>query len=272
MSNFKLSIITINYNNAIGLKKTMESVANQNLQNFEYIVVDGNSTDNSLSIIKSFDLSNLKWSSENDTGVYNAMNKGIKKASGNFLLFLNSGDFLVNDTIIEKVLPSLHNKFDFISGHLEFIENSETVVKKHPEKISLSYLLRSTLMHPSTFIKKSLFYEYGFYNEDLKIVSDWEFFFKTIGLNGATFKRIDIIVAHFNMDGISTSQGDKANSERESIQKKYLNVVFNHSLDEFLFNQIKNPSKRIKFLKKIENKKVLRRIATVLLKLLSKFS
>ena len=112
----KLSIITINYNNAAGLKKTLDSVASQTCTDFEHIIVDGASTDGSVDIIREYEntlasclsplASRLKWLSESDTGVYNAMNKGIKLAKGEYLLFLNSGDYLVEESVLDKVFAN----------------------------------------------------------------------------------------------------------------------------------------------------------------------
>ena len=121
----KLSIITINYNDATGLKKTLDSVAKQTSCNFEHIIIDGASTDGSVEIIREYEstlasslsplASNLKWLSELDKGIYNAMNKGIKMATGDYLLFLNSGDCLVDDEVVEHFVLC-DNREDIISG------------------------------------------------------------------------------------------------------------------------------------------------------------
>ncbi|MFT4805390.1 MAG: glycosyltransferase involved in cell wall biosynthesis, partial [Psychroserpens sp.] len=104
----KLSIITINFNNAVGLKKTIESVVNQTSNDFEYIVIDGGSNDGSVDVIKEYEAKVSYWVSEVDKGIYHAMNKGILLAKGDYLEFLNSGDILVNETVIQKIIPELN--------------------------------------------------------------------------------------------------------------------------------------------------------------------
>lgn len=269
----ELSIITINYNNASGLKKTMQSVVNQTWDNFEYIVIDGNSTDNSVAIIKEFNFINLKWVSENDAGIYNAMNKGIKRAKGEYLLFLNSGDYFYNNQVLMKVKNHFSLSISFLSGHLFYKKENKEIIRKHPTNISFSYLVAKSISHSSTFIKKEMFEKHGFYNESNKIVSDWEFFFKTIGLNGESFLSIDEIITIYDLNGISSQEGNLKNVEEERMHvfKNYLKPVFNDKFDTYLFSNFKSPSKRIKYLQHIEKSIFFRKITTVLLQLVRWF-
>ena len=115
-NNAKISIVTINYNNPSGLKKTIESVVNQTWKNFEYIIIDGGSTNGDVDIIKSFDNQIDYWVSEPDKGIYNAMNKGIKKATGDFIIFINSGDNFTNSSVLEEVQSKLTSDFDIYYG------------------------------------------------------------------------------------------------------------------------------------------------------------
>jgi len=138
----KLSIITINRNNAKGLQKTMESVFMQTFTEFEYVVVDGLSTDNSIVTIKNFEkhltqqqnnqiLQSFRWISEPDTGVYQAMNKGIKMASGDYLLFLNSGDFLVDKRVIENVFGK-EQIADILYGRCNVSDKGKVIWTSNP--------------------------------------------------------------------------------------------------------------------------------------------
>lgn len=266
-----LSIITINYNDALGLEKTINSVVNQSWCEFEYIVIDGGSTDGSLNVIEKNKNKITYFVSEKDKGIYNAMNKGIVKANGKYILFLNSGDYLVNSEVLENVVEELLNDIDFISGNLEYFDSKgKLFVRKHPEKLTFSYLVSKTISHPSTFIKKIMFDKYGLYNEDLKIVSDWEFFFKCLGLNGASYKSTDVTLTHFDMTGISSSNGDKVNAEKQFVFKKYLPTIFNDEMDTYIFNKYIENNKRIKHLKIIDESQFLRKIATIFLTILSK--
>ncbi|KQT15253.1 hypothetical protein ASG31_15085 [Chryseobacterium sp. Leaf404] len=219
-----LSIITINYNNKNGLAKTVQSIGSQSRRAFEYIVIDGNSSDGSKNIIENnSEFINL-WVSEPDSGVYNAMNKGIKMASGDYLLFLNSGDVLADDQVIENVLPLLDNHSDIISGNMIYSLNgiSQTIFTP-PENISLVYFLRSFLPHPSSFIRKNLFDKVGFYSENFKIVSDWEFFLKAIVIHQAKYKNINLTVSDFDNSGISSNHSNKVlmKNEKQAVYQKY---------------------------------------------------
>ena len=152
----KLSIITVNYNNLRGLKKTVESVKNQTYQEFEYLVIDGGSTDGSVAYLKDKEITFDYWVSEPDKGVYQAMNKGIKKATGDYVLFLNSGDHFLNNKVLEKNMQFIQGE-DIIYFNLQVVENGKTFIKEYPKTLSFSYFVKDTLPHPATFIKKEVF-------------------------------------------------------------------------------------------------------------------
>lgn len=234
----KLSIITINYNDALGLKKTIESVVNQTFLDYEYIVIDGGSTDNSVDVIKQFEDEITYWISEPDKGIYNAMNKGILKANGEYLQFLNSGDWLVNSSVLTNMVPNLSD-CDLVYGNMIRI-NSDG--KEFCDKgnngldITFNTLFQGTINHSSAFIKRELFDKYGLYDEQLKIVSDWKFFLIAYGLNKSKIIYKDYDVNYFDMNGISTSQYNLGQSERKKvlnelvpypILKDYVNVGAN---------------------------------------------
>ena len=169
----KLSIITVNLNDCNGLKKTIESVICQTFTDYEYIVIDGASTDGSVDVIKQYANKITYWVSEPDTGIYNAMNKGILQAKGEYCLFLNSGDWLVENNILEKVFSITFDE-DIVYGYDKHVGSSK--VKCYPEKWNFRVFLDDTLPHVASFIKRNLFYEVAFYNEENKAISDWEFF------------------------------------------------------------------------------------------------
>ena len=172
----KLSIITINLNNAIGLKKTMESIVAQTSGNFEYIIIDGGSTDGSVEIIKSF--TNIQpgiyiptqlqhqpisyWISKPDTGIYNAMNKGIKISKGQYCQFLNSGDWLAKSDVIEKMLKNMPECSILYGNMLKHLPDDKVLYNKQIPINSLLTFYMGSLNHSSTFIKRSLFEKYGF--------------------------------------------------------------------------------------------------------------
>ena len=219
----KLSIITINYNNASGLSKTMESVISQNFSDFEYIVIDGGSTDGSVDIIKKYAEKLTFWVSEPDKGIYNAMNKGISMASGEYLLFLNSGDWFVNNEVIAGVIPYLNSVYEIVSGGLILVKNEEEHIQLNPPNtVNLNYCIHSGLTHPNTFIRAELFEKYGYYNEHNKIVSDWEFFLIVCGLNKCKYQGIPVLVSCFTMDGISSRNDELLKKETEETLQRLL--------------------------------------------------
>ena len=205
----RLSIITINRNNAEGLKRTLDSVKAQTCQEFEHIIVDGASTDDSVKIIESYicDVSCMKydvlWVSEPDTGIYNAMNKGIKKAKGEYCLFLNSGDFLLAPDVLARVFVQNTNA-DIINARCN-VSDQGVVTWTSPfiPQVTLADLYFVGLPHQSTFIRRALFDKYGLYREDFKYNSDIDFWYKTIVLGDATTQGIDLITTDYNLDGIS---------------------------------------------------------------------
>ena len=212
----KLSIITINFNNASGLKQTLDSVAAQTYRNFEHIIVDGASTDGSVDVIRVYEstlasslspfASNLKWISEKDTGIYNAMNKGIKMATGEYLLFLNSGDYLINENVLENVFSD-DCVADILCARCNVSNNGKVVwTSNPPENVTFGTLYMVGLAHQSTFIRKSLFEQYGYYDESFRYNADIEFWYRSIIEKCATTQRIDTITTDYNLDGISATK------------------------------------------------------------------
>lgn len=200
----KLSIITINYNNATGLEHTIESVISNKTADIEYIVIDGGSTDTSIDIIHHYQEGIDQWISEQDKGIYNAMNKGIRVADGEYLMFLNSGDNFYEHVDFNKILTQINGE-DIIYHDLKIIGESEWYIKKYPDRLDFKYFAEDSIPHIGTLIKKELFYKFGFYNEDFKIVSDWAFFMDCVILHHCSYKHIDDCFAVFYMDGISSN-------------------------------------------------------------------
>lgn len=179
----KLSVITINYNNASGLELTMESVFGQTFIDVEYVVIDGGSSDGSKELIQANAAKIDFWCSENDKGVYNAMNKGVLHATGEYVLFLNSGDYLYDSSVLAKILPSLTGE-GIVYGDLMFMPEGggEGSVFVYPEILDVDYFMERSLGHPASFIKRELL-TVSPYNEEYRIVSDWEFFSGRLFMN-----------------------------------------------------------------------------------------
>lgn len=214
----KISIITINYNNLKGLKRTVESVVNQTWQEFEYIVIDGGSTDGSKEYLESQAIHLDYWVSESDAGIYNAMNKGIQKATGEYLLFLNSGDHLFATIVLFENHEFLKDN-DLVYFDLNFVDNKKSWICKYPKQLSFSHFVKDTLPHPATFIKTSLFDELGLYDEDLKIVSDWKFFLLALFKFNCSYMRVNTVLSVYYLDGISSDieNNEIIFKEREAV-------------------------------------------------------
>ena len=206
-----LSIITINRNNASGLEKTMKSVLSQTCQEFEYVIVDGASTDSSVEVIKDLASSfgdRLKWISEPDKGIYNAMNKGMGMATGEYLQILNSGDSLASEDVVERMYKALEEK-DFPSilygNMLKDMPDGRMLRDRSfaGKPVTLKSVLHGSLNHSPAYIARSLFEKYGDYDEALKIVSDWKWYLQAIILGEENPVYADIDVTVFDMAGIS---------------------------------------------------------------------
>lgn len=205
-----LSIITVNLNNNDGLKKTITSVLSQSFRDFEYIIVDGASTDNSVNTIRSLidgdEVVPSIWISEPDSGIYNAMNKGIKYSSGDYLLFLNSGDYLINNEAIFNVFKEPQTA-EILCARCRVSENERIVWTSPivPKTITLGWIYWNGIMHQSTFIKRTLFDRVGFYDESFRWLADIQFWYKAFIYNDATSQPIDVITTDYNHEGISST-------------------------------------------------------------------
>ena len=220
----RLSIITINRNNAAGLEKTMQSVASQSFKELEYIVVDGASTDGSVEVIQRFEsqFAHLRWISEPDSGIYNAMNKGLHMASGDYIQILNSGDCLAADEVTEQMLAALKDTDhpSILYGNMVkcFSDGRKLVDKSFAgQEITMLGMFTGTLNHSPAYIRRELFIKYGYYDESLKIVSDWKWYFQVIILGSEQPQYVDMDVTLFDMTGISETNKDLDKSERKQV-------------------------------------------------------
>ncbi|SEA25773.1 glycosyltransferase family 2 protein [Pedobacter hartonius] len=247
----KISIITINYNNVSGLEETILSVSKQNYENIEYIVIDGGSYDGSREILTKYNHVIDYWVSEQDAGIYNAMNKGINIATGDYLLFINSGDMITADHVIEEAVKiGLYE--DLVCGNLWFIKESSRREWVTPDSISFQTFLTSTIPHPCTFIKKTLFNTIGLYNEQHKIVSDWEFFLLATCKYNCTYKHINLFLTDFNEEGISSNPENFSliDKEKENVLKKN----FSFFLEDYKkYMIVSEELRRVKYIIRLKN-------------------
>lgn len=264
----QLTIITINYNNAAGLKKTIESVLAQTSTEFEYIVIDGSSTDGSVKTIQQINQSTNQpfiWLSEPDSGIYNAMNKGIRMAKGEYIHFLNSGDWLVDERVVDKMLKQITNQeqraknkeqrnknvdsfstlsgesegaLDILVGNVIAIRPDGKVLykKNNNNPVSLYTFYRGTIEHTSAYIRRALFDKCCLYDESLKIVSDWKWYLQIAGLNHANVQFTDIYVTYFDSTGISSTNLKLDKEERRKVLEDLVPAPILADYDNFHFD------------------------------------
>jgi glycosyltransferase len=216
----KISVITINYNNAAGLQKTVDSVLAQTCDDFEYLIIDGGSSDGSDSVIDRC-ADRLAFScNEKDGGIYNAMNKGVSHAKGDYLLFLNSGDVFVDSEVLQRMAPAL-GAHDFIYGNLIFRENDgREWIQTPPDHLSIGFFMDHSLPHPATFISRRLLADTP-YDENYRIIADWVYFVHKIVHEGCSYLHVDTVVSRFMMDGVSSGT-----SKHDEERARAFNALF----------------------------------------------
>ena len=211
-----LSIITINYNNASGLQKTIQSVVQQDCSDVEYIIIDGNSDDGSIDIIKKYEYGVTYWISERNKGIYGNMNSGIKEAKGAYCLFLNSGDWLVEGALSKIVPHCQHADIIYCNTNLSY-NNVRFEPIKYPQELTMRDFYKRTIGHQSTLIRSELFKQYGLYNENNRIHSDYEFWIKSIIIGNCSCKHVDVFLTYYDMGGISSKLTQSSNLEISRI-------------------------------------------------------
>jgi glycosyltransferase involved in cell wall biosynthesis len=250
----KLSIITICKNDPEGLKNTIKSVIKQNWNDYEHIIIDGTDDDSTVQILEEY--KNSLITRESDTGIYNAMNKGTLKASGKFLLYLNSGDELYETNTLERVFEILSNDIDIAFGDIELIKNNNIDQVKLPDQLDSTFFIRKSLPHPSTFIKRDLILNLGGYDEKYRIVADYAFFVKAFLLNNIKYKHIPIVVSKFKMDGVSSKAENlpKIKKERDMAFFGQLPELYSETIINYQSTELLRKSRWIKFAEKVRAK------------------
>ena len=217
------SIITINLNNAAGLRQTMDSVLAQSFPDFEYLVIDGGSTDGSVELIEKYAAKITYWVSERDAGIFDAMNKGIAAATGKYCLFLNSGDYLYQADVLGQV-AKIGVSADVIYG--DVIQSAEGNMLRRvnsPDILTPFFLLTGAVAHPAQFIRRDLFFDYGFYSTEYRMSSDYAFIVKLFFKTKFEYRHLPIPVAVFDLSGLSNHPANVTlyYNERRKIHKLY---------------------------------------------------
>jgi len=234
-----LSIITVNLNNKAGLLETIESVVTQNFVDYEYIVIDGGSIDGSLEVINKFSKQIAYWISEPDNGIYHAMNKGIAKAKGEWIIFMNSGDIFINNEVVKKVFTrDINLTTKIIYGNALF-KGSNKIERPFP--LSKSHFLFATICHQSLFVRSELFCHYGKFDLNYIIVSDKEWIMR-IYLAKNHFSYINLDICLCDPVGFSSKNIELFVAETKKIEIQYFT-----SIEIFFFRLRKYLQRRLQF-------------------------
>lgn len=305
----KLSIVTINYNDAPGLAKTLKSVSNQHLPSgfeLEHIIIDGGSTDSSVDVIRDYAAvhhtpNTIHWISEKDNGVYNAMNKGIEIALGlrevdsfnrskrsedknkggsletdHYIQILNAGDIFAASDVLSKMFdfvkrytvhrpeaatPYTENAGIFYGNMIRQRADGTIEGKSGEVPYSLLQYYSATMNHDCCWIKRSLFEQYGLYDENLKIVSDWKWFLHAIGLGHVKPVYVDIDMTIFDTTGLSEMNLALRNEERRKVLEDVLPPAVLADYDKYWLemHQVDNLKKKhiwpfVYFVERVLNK------------------
>ena len=230
----KVSIITISYNNLEGLKDTYRSIHQQTFRDFEWIVVDGGSTDGTKEFLEAHQEEIVWWCCEKDKGVYNAQNKGTEHAQGEFCIYMNSGDSFFADNVLEKVFEQ-DTDADIIYGNWMLVfEDGKTLLGRAPEAIDLAYFFDDNMCHQSMLIRTEAVKNRP-YDESFRIYGDWEEWLALL-MQGKKFERRDMTICNFMVGGIST--GDNASealkqerkAEIKRIQERYYSELWRNAM------------------------------------------
>lgn len=231
----KVSIITISYNNLVGLKDTYRSIHQQTFNDYEWIVIDGGSTDGTKDFLQEHDSEIAFWCSEPDKGVYNAQNKGTKHARGEYSIYMNSGDSFYADDVLEQIFKKDIDADIIYGSWMLIFEDGKTKVGRAPEAADLAYFYDDNMCHQSMLIKTEAVRNRP-YDESFRIYADWEEWL-ALYMQGKTFQRIDTIVCNFVVGGIST--GDNASEKLKAERKAEIKRINERYYDKTLQKTMK---------------------------------
>ena len=240
----KLSIITVTRNNLEGLRRTAESVAAQLWHDFEWIVIDGASTDGTKEFLQQLSPQPDWWKSEPDKGVYDAMNKGLSMARGEYLLFLNAGDALCGAYTLQECFHDFPED-DIVYGDAVFVYPKKEKTVVHPDRLSLYYFRHHSLCHQATFIRRVMLRECGGYSLRYTIVSDWRQWVVWM-TEGRSFRHLPLKVCRYMMDGLSSKRRKVSKQEREEVFREVLPPLYCELMHEI---EAVYPKKKKKYLR-----------------------
>lgn len=247
----KFSIITVTLNNLLNLKLTLDSIFEQTFKDYEIIIIDGGSTEGTVEYLEKIDQINFKFISENDKGIYDAQNKGIKLARGEYLFFLNGGDTFCNKDVLNNISTFINKEDLIFYGDIIIKENKfRSYERKYPEKLTYKYWYDDKfLCHQATIFKSEVFKKYGVYDTTFKFASDYDLIQKVWVHDRAKFRHIPVFIVNYDLNGISAQKDNekKVLNEYKFIQRKY-HFFMVHIIFSFIYN-ILVPNKKYTIIK-----------------------
>ncbi len=228
----KVSIITVSYQNLEGLKSTIESVNSQKSDAYEFIIIDGGSCDGSKELLQSYSQKVNYYVSEPDSGIYSAMNKGLAVAKGEYVIFMNSGDFFASETMLNKCIPYLTGE-DYVYGDAYYATSEKRYEYKIPRVITLGSLLKEPICHQSAFIRRNFILKNGGYSEEYQISSDHIFNLQVFITQNPSQRHIAQYICVFDKNGISCTQNEKAQQEVQHFLEKNLSTEIQNMALEY---------------------------------------
>ncbi len=241
----KITIITVTFNSGKYLEEAINSVIRQTYNNIEYIIIDGGSNDDTLSIIEKYKKYISYYISEKDNGIYDAMNKGILASTGDIIGFLNSDDTFYDSDVVKKIFDSFNDNTDCVIGDIVFVNNKNNLKRNYTSKnFSIKYFEYGHMPpHPSFYLKKNFYINYGLYDINFKISSDFDLISRLMYKNIINFKIIDLVIVRMRDGGISTKISKKIllnkeildSCKKNNIKTNIIKIYFKYFFKIFSF-------------------------------------
>ena len=213
-----ITVVTVVFNGVEYLEETIKSVINQTYDNIEYIIIDGGSTDGTIGIIKKYEGKIAHWVSEPDKGIYDAMNKGIDLATGEWINFMNAGDGFVNNNVVQIILKKLDSNLIAVYGDTIFDYGVYEILRKALCLSKISYGM--IFCHQSVFVNTN-YHKSNRFSCNYSIVGDYEFFLKLYIENINSFRYISQPIAKYSMGGVSSNNEIELTIQKIGILKKF---------------------------------------------------
>lgn len=257
----KISVITVTYNALDGLRRTVKSVIGQQFDDYEFIVVDGAGADGTAYYLRSETTGVTRWVSEPDGGIYEAMNKGVRMAQGEYCIFMNAGDCFVDDKVMATMVPFLDGT-DLVTGNQINVSEQGRIDDYSPAdgSFSLVNLLQSAVKHQSTFIRRTVLLKHP-YDESLRLVSDWKLFLELFLEGSVSYKTVNVNVCFFFGGGATDKNRDLGKRERLKVLSGYpeykdiWSSPYNPSFAQKVKNKLLFYRNRIMYTKKLNELK-----------------